>query len=138
MPEMVSAWHHTNLKTTSKKTEEASFLYCQNPARLQPYENEIRHAALLQTNQKDMEENVSRVPYLKETYEMLRMHIYPNCIKTRTVKSEYSTRTVERTILEGDRVCILNVFIFKFPHDKSCNYLTFFYFLHTTTFWETV
>ena len=81
-----------------------------------------------------MEENVSRVPYLKETYEMLRMHIYPNCIKTRTVKSEYSTRTVERTILEGDRVCILNVFIF----DKSCNYLTFFYFLHTTTFWETV
>ena len=34
-----------------------------------------------------------------------------------------STRTLKRTISEGGRVCIINVFKIKSPHEESCNYL---------------
>ena len=53
----------------------------------------------------------------------------------------YSTRTVQRTILEGGSVCIINVFKIKSPHEKYWNYLYYrltLAFFHTATFWEIV
>ena len=41
------------------------------------------------------------------------------------IDKSYSTRTVERTILEGGRVCIINVFKIKSLHEKSLNYLDY-------------
>ena len=55
--------------------------------------------------------------------------------------SQYSTRTLKRTISEGGRVCIINVFKIKSPHEESCNYLYYrltLAFFPMTTFGETM
>ena len=42
---------------------------------------------------------------------------------TLLVRKINGRETVQRTILEGGRVCIINMFRIKSSHEKSCNYI---------------